>query len=110
MKIIPKNIFTCPETGDAQELFDVIATMVDARIEKIITWKPYSCPGKWYDQDKDEWVILLRGNAQIEIGDQGLIELSSGDYIFLPAHCLHRVTRTSTDPGCIWLAVHGTVK
>jgi cupin 2 domain-containing protein len=110
MKITPKNIYTGHETGDAQEMFEVIATMGDTRIEKITTLTPYSTPGEWYNQDKDEWVVLLRGNAQIEIGDQGFVELSSGDYIFLPAHCLHRITRTSADPACIWLAVHGTLK
>jgi cupin 2 domain-containing protein len=110
MEVIPLNIFTDPGIEDTKELFEVIATLDDARIERIITQKPYSSPGQWYNQEQDEWVVLLRGNATIEIRDQGLIELRSGDYIMLPAHCQHRITRTSADPACIWLAVHGKLR
>jgi len=110
MRIVPENIYNSPGKSDAQEIIEVIADMDDARIERITTLKPYTGPGEWYDQQKDEWVILLSGNAEIEIKGQGTIELFSGDYIFLPAHCHHRVTRTSTDPPSVWLAIHGRLK
>ena len=32
--------------------------------------------------------------------------LSQGDYILIPSHILHKVTRTSSNPDCIWLALH----
>jgi cupin 2 domain-containing protein len=32
--------------------------------------------------------------------------LGAGDTIFIPAHTPHRVVTTSTNPQCIWLAVH----
>ncbi|MGA1199705.1 MAG: cupin, partial [Candidatus Latescibacterota bacterium] len=31
------------------------------------------------------------------------------DHILIPAHKKHRVTHTSTDPPCIWLAIHGSL-
>lgn len=62
-------------------------------------------PGEWYDQERDEWVILLRGTAELRARDNR-IELNQGDYLYIPAHQKHRVEYTSSDPACIWLAIH----
>lgn len=58
-----------------------------------------------YDQVQDEWVCLLRGEAELWI-DGEEVTLRAGDYRFIPAHTPHRVLRTSGNPTCIWLAVH----
>ncbi len=58
-----------------------------------------------YDQEQDEWVLLLQGRASLELAGRP-IELLAGDYLFIPAHAPHRVLSTSRDPRCIWLAVH----
>ncbi|MDD2426686.1 MAG: cupin domain-containing protein [Eubacteriales bacterium] len=58
-----------------------------------------------YDQDDDEWVIVLVGEAEITFPDEHghTIALSSGDFFHLEAGRRHKVTRTS-DP-CLWLCV-----
>jgi cupin 2 domain-containing protein len=58
-----------------------------------------------YEQDEDEWVMLLVGEAEIAFPDEGghKIALRSGDFLFLQAGRRHQVTRTS-DP-CLWLCV-----
>jgi quercetin dioxygenase-like cupin family protein len=49
--------------------------------------------GEWYDQDGDEWVLLVAGSARLRIdGEDADRELRAGDWILLPAHCRHRVT------------------
>jgi cupin 2 domain-containing protein len=58
-----------------------------------------------YDQPQDEWVILLQGQASLEIAGETL-HLAAGDHVFIPARTAHRVLTTSRDPLCIWLTVH----
>lgn len=59
-----------------------------------------------YDQDHDEWVLVLQGQAALAFEDGTEAALAAGDHLFLPRHVKHRVTRTSSP--CVWLAVHGT--
>lgn len=56
-----------------------------------------------YDQDHDEWVVLLSGGATLEAGGESL-DLAAGDWVLLPAHACHRLVETV--PGTIWLALH----
>jgi cupin 2 domain-containing protein len=58
-----------------------------------------------YDQTQDEWVVLLQGHASLEISGRD-VTLDAGDHIFIPAGTPHRVMTTSTEPPCVWLAVH----
>lgn len=76
-------------------------------IERIVSCEHNTPENQWYDQDKDEWVILLQGNASILFEDNYTESLTAGDYLFIPAHIKHRVTYTSKNPPCIWIAVHG---
>lgn len=55
-----------------------------------------------YDEDHDEWVILLDGGAELDVGDERCV-LGPGDWVFLPWHTAHRLV--STNPGSRWLAV-----
>ncbi|MBW6489829.1 MAG: cupin domain-containing protein [Lentimicrobium sp.] len=77
------------------------------RIEKIISSGHTTPKGKWYDQDEDEWVILVQGQATILFFDNEEVNLKAGNYLLIPKHRKHRVTHTSDSPPCIWLAIHG---
>jgi cupin 2 domain-containing protein len=55
------------------------------------------------DQAQDEWLVLLRGRATLEVAGEPM-ELVAGDCLVLPAHTPHRVL--STGAGALWLAVH----
>jgi cupin 2 domain-containing protein len=55
-----------------------------------------------YNQDHDEWVVLLTGRAELEIGGDRL-SLEAGDWLFLPRQTPHRLVGTSQ--GANWLAV-----
>ncbi|HOI87663.1 MAG TPA: cupin domain-containing protein [Lentimicrobium sp.] len=81
----------------------------DVLIERIVSRGHVTAPGEWYDQEKDEWVVLLTGEAGLEYENGTNINLRPGDYLFIPARKRHRVTYTSTEPPCIWLAVHGNL-
>ena len=73
------------------------------RLERILS-APGSASGR-SDQAADEWVLLVQGRARLEVAGER-VELHAGEALWLPAHCLHRVLDTSTDPPCIWLALH----
>jgi cupin 2 domain-containing protein len=55
-----------------------------------------------YDQDHDEWVVLLSGGATLDVGDESL-DLVAGDWVWLRAHVRHRLVETV--PGTTWLAM-----
>lgn len=108
MKI--RNVFDTAgvETSNDKEHFEQLCSAQHARIERIISRGHATPDGQWYEQDKDEWVILLKGEARLEFADEKQIELQAGDYILLPAGMKHRVSYTSKDPECIWIGVHFT--
>jgi cupin 2 domain-containing protein len=57
-----------------------------------------------YDQPEDEWVVVLSGAAVLEVGPQGRMDLTGGDWVLLPAHVPHRLV--DTRPGTSWLTLH----
>jgi cupin 2 domain-containing protein len=73
------------------------------RIERIVSNGHASPDGFWYDQNEHEWILLLEGEAGIELADGEQVDLRRGDALNLPAHTRHRVTFTSRP--AIWLAV-----
>jgi cupin 2 domain-containing protein len=100
-----RNLFADLSKGAKREenLFALFENS-SVRIERIVS-RHYSSPsGFWYDQDGDEWVIVLRGNATLEFESGESVEMSAGDYLDIPRHVKHRVARTGEET--IWLAVH----
>jgi len=91
---------------DGSEFSEILLHHDKFRIERIISNGQTTPAGKWYDQENDEWVILLQGEAQIEFLSSGIVDLIQGDYIWIPSHTLHRVTGTSLKPDCVWLALY----
>jgi cupin 2 domain-containing protein len=88
-----------------KEFSKILAFGQSMRIEQIISTGQISASNFWYDQTENEFVTVLQGEAKI-LFDNGIEEhLVQGDYLTIPAHCRHKVTYTSTEPACIWLAV-----
>jgi cupin 2 domain-containing protein len=56
-----------------------------------------------YDQDHDEWVLVLDGAATLVVGDETLV-LGAGDWVYLRAHERHQLLETKA--GTRWLALH----
>ena len=86
-----------------EEAFTELLRHDAVRIERIVSNGHASPDGFWYDQDENEWVLLLEGEAGIEFADGERVHLTRGDTLNLPAHTRHRVTYTSRP--AIWLAV-----
>jgi cupin 2 domain-containing protein len=93
----------------ASEVFEALIPDQGILIERIISVGQMTPEGEWYDQERDEWVVLLQGEAELGWEDGRQQQLTAGDWILIPAHERHRVLYTSQTPPCIWLAVHGTL-
>ena len=73
----------------------------------LIQSNDYKSPeGEWMVQKDAEWVLLLRGSAELSFrGPEERIDLSVGDPVLIAPQRPHRVERTDPDPGTLWLAL-----
>lgn len=89
------------------EVLDTLLARKGMRVERIVSHGQATPEGEWYDQDEDEWVMVIAGAAELQIADEETPRrLMPGNFIYLPAHCRHRVAWTSPDGPTVWLAVH----
>jgi len=99
-----------PETLP-QELFETLLSAPSFKLERIVSAGHATAAGEWYDQDRDEWVLVLRGCALLRFESEPVpLELAAGDYVLIPAHCRHRVEWTSGSEKTVWLALHCSVR
>ena len=82
------NLFAHLDPNTEEEKVDIMYRNAHARVERIVSSGQVSPEGFWYEQDEDEWVLVLQGEGRI-----------------LPAGKRHRVSYTSQNPPCIWLCV-----
>jgi cupin 2 domain-containing protein len=101
------NIFSALPESLPEELFETLAESGLVRIERIISLGHATADGEWYDQECDEWVLLLTGSADLLFeGEDAPRKLETGDFVLIPAHCRHRVAWTDQQVKTVWLAVH----
>ena len=98
------NLFTDLPANLPDELISTLLDAANIRIERIVSHGHASPEGFWYDQDENEWVIVLKGAARLRFEDE-TVEMKPGDFVNIPAHRKHRVEWTTPDEPTIWLAV-----
>ncbi len=101
------NLFADLPPPSAAE--DIIALLErpGLRLERIVSTGQATPAGEWLDQDREEWVVLLRGAAGLRFeGEANVRLLAAGDYLRIPAHCRHRVEWTALGEATVWLALH----
>jgi cupin 2 domain-containing protein len=100
------NLFENLPIQTKDEVFTDLLARQGARIERIVSNGQSTPEDTPFDQDHDEWVLLLCGSASLWIDGDGERNLRPGDYLLIPAHRRHRVTRTATNEPTLWLAIH----
>jgi cupin 2 domain-containing protein len=100
------NLLSDPFGSLSEELVEQVAVGEGVAIERIVSAGQATPAGEWLEQELDEWVVLLEGEAELAYDDGSRLRLGSGDHVLIPAGKRHRVEWTRSDPPCIWLAVH----
>lgn len=102
-----RNLFRDLPENLPEEQFTDLASGRSTRIVRIVSTGHATPEGEWYDQDDDEWVVVLKGKARLKFADDRAdLEMAVGDHVLLPAHCRHRVDWTTDEEPTVWLAVH----
>jgi cupin 2 domain-containing protein len=101
-----KNLFENIPKNLTEEAVETLVQNKNARIERIISHGHTSPPDGWYDQDEDEWVVLLSGGACLSFADGREVSMKPGDCLQIPAHVKHRVSWTDPEQESVWIAVH----
>ena len=107
MTVKQGNLFRSLPLPKGEEVFEDLLRTASFRVERIFSTGQSSPGGFWYDQEEDEWVVVLQGEATVEFHDGPTVALEAGGWLFIPARHRHRVASTSKEPPCIWLAVFG---
>jgi cupin 2 domain-containing protein len=90
-----------------EELVTTLHRAAGLRIERIVSLGHASPEASWYDQAEHEWVVVLEGDAAIELeGQSELVRLGRGCYLNIPARTRHRVAWTDPGRPTVWLAIH----
>lgn len=101
------NILANLPSALTKEECETLAESKGGRIERIVSRGQVTPKNEWYDQDHDEWVMVVTGAASLQFEDNPTAQrLNAGDYLMIPAHCRHRVGWTDPGVETVWLAIH----
>lgn len=82
------------------EVFKILFESDKVLIQEIDS---YGHTSERYDQDQDEWVYLVKGEATLQFESE-TVDLKEGDSFMIHKHEIHQVIYTSLD--CKWLTIH----
>ena len=105
--MIKQNLFSNIPESFPEEIFETLLENNRFKLERILSAGQSTPNGKWFDQEKDEWIVLLKGKAGLRFENESeVIELTPGDHLMIPAHKKHRVEWTDRTQKTVWLALH----
>jgi len=91
----------------AAEIFEPIVSAGQILIERIVSQGQTTPAGEWCFGERDEWVMVLSGRAELQFEGQAILhKMETGDSVLIPGGCRHRVEWTDPDQKTVWLAVH----
>ena len=100
----PGNLYQQIPADLPQEITESLLETEHLKVERIVSKGQCSAPGFWYDQEQNEWVLLVKGGAKLQF-ESDSVHLRPGDYLNIPAHVKHRVEWTTAEEETIWLAI-----
>jgi cupin 2 domain-containing protein len=100
------NLFVDITSRLSDELVETLLAGAAFRVERIVSHGHASPAGFWYDQDRPEWVVVLRGRARLRLEGEEPLPLGPGDFLNIPARRRHRVEWTAPDEPTVWMAIH----
>jgi cupin 2 domain-containing protein len=105
--VLLQNLFDDLPDSLPDEKLDELVRGDGFKLERIVSTGQATPEGRWYDQDFDEWVVLLTGSAALRFEDEvDELAMRPGDYVLIPAHRRHRLEWTDETKPTVWLALH----
>jgi len=102
-----QNLFSNIPDSFPDEIIETLLEKKNLKLERILSSGQSTPAGKWFDQETDEWVVLLKGKAGLRFENESkVIELTPGDHLMIPAHKKHRLEWTDEKQKTVWLALH----
>lgn len=95
------NIFDVKKFDKTKEIVEILKENENVKIEKIISTGQTT---DWMEQEEEEFVMLIQGEAIIEYENK-MQELRAGDTVIIKKNEKHRVAYTSKNPSCIWICI-----
>ena len=74
------NIFQNIIEDYQNENFDTLLDLPNIRIERIVSNGQSSENNFWYDQDENEWILLIKGDAELEYKTGEIIQLEKDTF------------------------------
>ncbi len=96
------NLFSTDKAKASEEVFETLLQLPNIHIEKITSNGQTS--SQWYQQEKDEWVVLIEGEGKLLFENGKELYLKKGEYLHIPKKQKHKVIYTSSP--AIRLAIH----
>lgn len=112
------NIFDLKDLSEKEEIVRILTENENVKIEKIISTGQTT---DWQESDKNEFVILIQGKAEIEYFENNdykknimknqrntnnkKLQLVRGDTVLINKGERHRVSYTSKEPCCVWICI-----
>ena len=97
------NLFAKTAAASGGETFTSLLSHRSFELEQIASHGATSPEDFWYEQERNEWVLLASGRATLRFEEE-TVDLKAGDHLLIPAGRRHRVEQTSHD--AVWLALH----
>lgn len=99
------NVFAnLPESLPEEVCQDLFCSDL-VRIERILSQGHTAPTEGWFDQEVNEWVLVLQGAGRVRFADGHETHLGPGDFLNIPAHTPHQVVWTDPEHITLWLAV-----
>lgn len=96
------NLFIPNTDNPSEEILESLLQLPNIKIQKITSHGQTS--DEWYEQEEDEWVVIIEGEGELTFEDGRVIRLGKGEYIHIPRMQKHKVTYCASPT--IWLAIH----
>ncbi len=70
---IKQNLFSNIPESFPEEIFETLLENNRFKLERIISSGQSMPAGKWFDQETDEWVVLLKGKAGLRFENESKV-------------------------------------
>lgn len=66
-----KSIYEAIGQAGNEELVTVLLRKENVRVERIVSTGQVSPEGFWYDQEENEWLMIVQGEAVLNVEENG---------------------------------------